>query len=44
MLWNTKDGGPSVSVKIVGPEKPLGDKIDAGDVVMRESLEMSGFT
>ena len=35
MLWNIKDGGLWVSVKISGPEKPLGsgDKIDAEDGV-----------
>ena len=44
MLWNTKDGGLSVSVKIVGLEKPLGDKIDTGDVLMRESVETADFS
>ena len=33
MLWNTKDVELLVSVKISGPGKLLGDKIDAGDGV-----------
>ena len=33
MLWNTKDVELLVSVKISGPGKHLGDKIDAGDGV-----------